>query len=83
MRILIKMQLALIILAVACSFGVVTSFVVNSLLKGWDLTEESITKSILVPKEELAREIEETSGMVLKSAHPTLSFNGEVLGVLA
>jgi len=46
------------------------------------LGQKAIIQSIPVPKEKPARRIEETSGMVLKSAHPIFDFNGEVLGVL-
>lgn len=38
---------------------------------------------IPTPKEKPTEKIEETSGMVLKSAHPILDFNGDLLGVLA
>ena len=46
------------------------------------LGQKAIIQSIPVPKEKPARRIEETSGMILKSAHPIIDFNGEVLGVL-
>jgi len=46
------------------------------------LTRRAIIQSIPVPKEKPSKKIEETSGMVLKSAHPITDFNGEVLGVL-
>jgi two-component system NtrC family sensor kinase len=50
--------------------------------EGRNLTQKAIIQSIPVPKEKPSRKIEETSGMVLKSAHPITDFNGEVLGVL-
>jgi two-component system NtrC family sensor kinase len=50
--------------------------------EGRNLTQRAIIQSIPVPKEKPSRKIEETSGMVLKSAHPITDFNGEVLGVL-
>jgi two-component system NtrC family sensor kinase len=46
------------------------------------LTRKAIIQSIPVPKEKPSKRIEETSGMVLKSAHPIIDFNGETLGVL-
>jgi two-component system NtrC family sensor kinase len=46
------------------------------------LTRKATIQSIPVPKEKPSKKIEETSGMVLKSAHPIIDFNGEVLGVL-
>jgi two-component system, NtrC family, sensor kinase len=51
--------------------------------EGRDVAQKAIIQSIPVPKEKPSRKIEETSGMVLKSAYPILDFNGEVLGVLA
>ena len=55
----------------------------DELLKeGRSMAQKAIIQSIPVPKEKPARKIEETSGMVLKSAFPILDFNGEVLGVL-
>ncbi len=50
--------------------------------EGGNLAQKSIIQSIPVPKEKPSRKIEETSGMVLKSAHPIMDLNGEVLGVL-
>jgi two-component system, NtrC family, sensor kinase len=50
--------------------------------EGRDLAMKAIIQSIPVPKEKPARNIEETSGMVLMSAYPILDFNGTVLGVL-
>ncbi|OGP64422.1 MAG: hypothetical protein A2169_13045 [Deltaproteobacteria bacterium RBG_13_47_9] len=50
--------------------------------EGGDWAKKAIIQSIPVPKEKPTRKIEETSGMVLKSAYPILDFNGEVLGAL-
>jgi two-component system NtrC family sensor kinase len=50
--------------------------------EGRSLTQKAIIQSIPVPKEKPSKKIEETSGMVLKSAHPIIDFNGEILGVL-
>ena len=50
--------------------------------EGGGLARKAIIQSIPVPKGKRTRNIEETSGMVLKSAHPILDFNGELLGVL-
>jgi two-component system, NtrC family, sensor kinase len=50
--------------------------------EGRSLTQKAIIQSIPVPREKPVRKIEETSGMVLRSAHPILDFNGEVIGVL-
>ncbi len=50
--------------------------------EGAALAQKAIIQSIPVPKEKPARKIEETSGMVLKSAHPIIDFNGEILGAL-
>ncbi len=50
--------------------------------EGRSLTQRAIIQSIPVPREKPARKIEETSGMVLRSAYPILDFNGEVIGVL-
>jgi two-component system NtrC family sensor kinase len=49
---------------------------------GRSFTQKAVIPSIPVPREKPAGKIEETSGMVLKSAYPILDFNGEVLGVL-
>ena len=48
---------------------------------GW--ARKATIHSIPVPKEKPIRKIEETSGMVLISAHPILDLNGAVLGALA
>jgi two-component system NtrC family sensor kinase len=50
--------------------------------EGRSLTQKAVIQSIPVPKEKPSKKIEETSGMVLKSAHPIIDFNGEVIGVL-
>jgi two-component system NtrC family sensor kinase len=50
--------------------------------EGRNLAQRAIIQSISVPREKPARKIEETSGMVLRSAYPILDFNGEVIGVL-
>jgi two-component system NtrC family sensor kinase len=52
-------------------------------MEGRSMAKKAIIQSIPVPKEKPTMKIEETSGMVLKSAHPIIDFNGEVLGVLA
>lgn len=51
-------------------------------LEGRELAERAVIESTLIEQEKVSRKIVETSGMVLKSAHPILDFNGEVLGVL-
>jgi two-component system NtrC family sensor kinase len=50
--------------------------------EGRSLAQKASIPSIPVPGEKPARKIEETSGMVLRSAYPILDFNGEVIGVL-
>ncbi len=50
--------------------------------EGRGLSQKATIQSIPVPKEKRTRKIEETSGMVLKSAHPVTDFNGEVIGAL-
>jgi two-component system NtrC family sensor kinase len=52
------------------------------LREGENLAQMAIITSIPTPKERPTKKVEETSGMVLKSAHPVIDFNGEVLGVL-
>jgi len=55
----------------------------DELLKeGKDLAQKAIISSIPTPKEKPSQKVEETSGMILKSAYPVLDFNGEILGVL-
>ncbi len=51
-------------------------------MEGRSMTQKAIIQSIPAPKEKPTKKIEETSGMVLKSAHPITDFNGEVLGAL-
>jgi two-component system NtrC family sensor kinase len=51
-------------------------------IEGRSLAEKAVIQSVPVPKEKPTKKIEETSGMVLKSAHPVTDFNGEVLGAL-
>jgi two-component system NtrC family sensor kinase len=50
--------------------------------EGESLAKKATLPSIPTPKEKGSKQIEETSGMVLKASHPILDFNGEVLGVL-
>jgi two-component system NtrC family sensor kinase len=52
------------------------------LREGESLAQMAIIPSVPTPKERPTKKVEETSGMVLKSAHPIIDFNGEVLGVL-
>ncbi len=55
----------------------------DELLKeGKALAQKAVLTSIPTPKEKPGQKVEETSGMVLKSAYPVLDFNGEILGVL-
>jgi len=55
----------------------------DELLKeGEALAKKAIIPSIPTLKEKVVKKVEETSGMVLKSAHPIIDFNGEVLGAL-
>jgi len=61
----------------------------TQVLSGDELLKESTTlakkamiQSIPVPKEKPTRKIEETSGMLLKAAHPIIDFDGKVLGGL-
>lgn len=50
--------------------------------EGEALANQAAIPSIQLSKEIWERRLEETSGMVLKSAHPVLGFNGETLGVI-
>src|SRR5512136_449517 len=50
--------------------------------EGRSLTQKAIIQSIPVPKEKRTKKIEESSGMVLKAAHPIADFDGEVIGAL-
>ncbi len=55
----------------------------SELLKdGKSLADRAVFYWIPTPKEKPGRELMENSGMVLKSAHPVLDENGEVLGAL-
>ena len=55
----------------------------DQLLKeGEALAKRAIIPSVPTPKEKERKIAEETSGMILKSAHPILDFNGEPLGAL-
>jgi len=55
----------------------------DELLKeGKALAQKAVLISIPTPKEKPSQKVEETSGMIMKSAYPILDFNGEVLGVL-
>jgi two-component system NtrC family sensor kinase len=51
--------------------------------EGERLAQKAIIPSVSFSREKPTPKIEETSGMVLKSAHPVIDFNGEVLGVLS
>jgi two-component system NtrC family sensor kinase len=50
--------------------------------EGMDLARKAAFRLIPTPKEKVTEKAEETSGMILKSAHPVIDFNGEVLGAL-
>lgn len=52
------------------------------LREGEALAQRAAIRLIPTPKEKVSDKTEETSGMVLKSAHPVLDFNGELLGAL-
>ncbi len=52
------------------------------LKEGQVLAEKATLRLIPTPKAKPVEKVEETSGMVLKSAHPVIDFNGEVLGAL-
>jgi two-component system NtrC family sensor kinase len=53
------------------------------LKEGEALAQRATFRLIPTPKERPTEKVEETSGMVLKSAHPVIDSNGQVLGVLA
>jgi two-component system, NtrC family, sensor kinase len=53
------------------------------LKEGEALAQRAAFRLIPTPKERPTEKVEETSGMVLKSAHPVIDSSGEVLGVLA
>jgi two-component system NtrC family sensor kinase len=50
--------------------------------EGKKLYERASITPVPTPKEKLTKKMEETLGMVLKSAYPVIDFNGQVLGVL-
>ena len=52
------------------------------LKEGEDLAEKAFLRLIPTPKAKPAEKEVENAGMVLKSAHPIIDFNGELLGVL-
>lgn len=52
------------------------------LKEGAELAKKATIPSVPTPKEKGRKIEEETSGMVLKAAHPVLDYNGDVLGVL-
>jgi two-component system NtrC family sensor kinase len=52
------------------------------LKEGEVLARKATLRLIPTPKARPTEKVEETSGMVLKSAHPVIDFNGEVLGAL-
>jgi len=51
--------------------------------EGETLAQRAIFRLIPTPKERPTEKMEETAGMVLKSAYPVIDSNGQVLGVLA
>jgi two-component system NtrC family sensor kinase len=52
------------------------------LKEGEGLAQKSLLRLVPTPKAKPIEKVEETSGMVLRAAHPIIDFNGEVLGVL-
>ena len=52
------------------------------LKEGENLAKQAQLRLVPTPKAKPTDKAEETSGMVLKSGHPVLDFNGEMLGVL-
>jgi two-component system NtrC family sensor kinase len=52
------------------------------LREGGGLVKKSIIRLVPTPKAKPVEKVEETSGMVLRAAHPVIDFNGKVLGVL-
>ena len=55
----------------------------EELLKdGEPLAQRAAFRLIPTPKEKVTERAEETSGMVLKSAHPIFDYNGDLLGAL-
>lgn len=53
------------------------------LREGEVLANKAALKLIPTPKAKPTEKLEETSGLILRSAHPVLDFNGEVLGALS
>ncbi len=53
------------------------------LKEGESFAKKAVFLLIPTPKEKPTEKIEETSGMVLRSAYPIFDFNGELLGVLS
>lgn len=55
----------------------------EALLKeGANLARRAVFQLVPTPREKPTERLEETSGMVLKSAHPVMDTNGAILGVL-
>ena len=55
----------------------------EALLKeGEDLAKRAVLHLVPTPKEKPTEKLEETSGMVLKSAHPITDVDGRILGIL-
>ncbi len=55
----------------------------NALLtEGEDLAKRAVFQLVPTPKEKPTEKLEETSAMVLKSAHPVMDTHGAILGVL-
>ena len=52
------------------------------LKEGEALAQKATLRLVPTPKAKPIEKVEETSGMVLKSAHPVIDFNGDLLGVL-
>jgi len=52
------------------------------LREGGVLAKKSMIRLVPTPKAKPVEKVEETSGMILKAAHPVIDFNGRVLGVL-
>jgi two-component system NtrC family sensor kinase len=53
------------------------------LREGEELAKRAALKLIPTPKAKPTEKLEETSGLLIRSAHPILDFNGEVLGALS
>ena len=52
------------------------------LMEGEGLAKRAVFQLVLIPKEKPTEKLEETSAMVLKSAHPVMDTNGAILGIL-